>query len=52
MKLSDHFTPFICQSLKHDLGVTTVEEAQVLPDDKLMRVRGIGRMFVEKFAKD
>lgn len=51
MKLSDHFTPFICKSLKHDLGVTTIEEAQSLSDDKLMRVRGIGKMFIQKLRR-
>lgn len=45
MKLTDHLPKFACKQLKHDLGITTVEEALKLTDDQLKRSKGVGNMF-------
>jgi hypothetical protein len=46
--LSDHFSTFICKQLKHSFGVDTVEQAKSLQDFELMRVQGLGKMFIQK----
>lgn len=45
MKLTDHLPKFACKQLKHDLGITTVEEALTYSDDELKRSKGVGNMF-------
>jgi len=51
MNLSDHFTKFQCKTLKEHFGITTVEQAQALSDDKLKTARGINVMFCQKLRQ-
>ncbi len=44
--LSDHFTKGQAASIKHATGAVTVEEAQAFTDEQLLKVRGIGKIFV------
>lgn len=46
--LSNHFSPFICKQLKHSFDIDTVEQAKNLQDFELMRVQGLGKMFIQK----
>jgi hypothetical protein len=46
--LSDHFTPWMCKVLKRELNIETVEEAKAIGETRLLKIRGLGKMFVQK----
>lgn len=46
--LTDHFTAYQARSVRNETGAVTVEEAQKFTDEQLLRIRGLGKIFVAR----
>jgi hypothetical protein len=46
--LSNYFTKTVCNRFSYGLGITTVEEAQSLSDENILRIHGLGLKFLQR----
>lgn len=49
--LFEHFSKHICQTLQRTLNVNTVEEANQLTDDELLKAPGFGKIYLQKLRR-